>query len=60
MAILRQSACLVVSPITVYSYAFLNKLHGGPGLRFNDDADVKLSLVGWCLSKAVSIVGQQL
>ena len=39
MDIIRQSACLVVNPITVYVY-------GGSGLRLNNDPGVKFSSVG--------------
>ena len=44
MDIMRQSACLVVSPITVDSYGFLfNCMMGeGAGLRLNDGPDIKL------------------
>ena len=38
MNMMRQSACLVVNPITVDSYGFVC----GPGLRLNDGPDVKL------------------
>ena len=41
MDIMRQSACLVVNPITVDNYD--NYLHDdGSGLRLNDCPDVKL------------------
>ena len=41
--IMRQSACLVLNPITNYSYGFLFKLHDdGSGLRLYDGSDVKL------------------
>ena len=43
MDIMRQSACLVVNPITVHSYLHLHD--GGSGLRLNDGPDVK-QLVG--------------
>ena len=43
MDIIRQSACLVVNSITVYSYGFL---FGGSGLGLNG---VELWSVGWCL-----------
>ena len=49
MDIMRQSACLVVNPITVYSYGFLFNctIDGGSGLRLDDGPDVKLyPLVG--------------
>ena len=50
MNIMRQSACLVVNPITVYSYGFFFNLHdGGSGLILNDGPDGKLFSVGWCL-----------
>ena len=43
MDIMRQSACLVVNPITVYNYGFLfNCTMLGSGLRFNDGPDVAL------------------
>ena len=48
MDIMRHSACLVVNQITVYSYDFPFECTtgggggGGPGLRLNDDPDVKL------------------
>ena len=35
---MRQSACLVLNPYTVYSYVY----DGGSGLRLNDGPDVKL------------------
>ena len=41
----RQSACLVVNPITVYSYNIWLPLYlhdGGSGLGLNDSPDVKL------------------
>ena len=47
MDIMRQSACLVVNPITVCSYGLLFKcmMRGrGSGLNLNDDPGVKLSL----------------
>ena len=41
--IMRQSACLVVDPITVDSYGFrFNCRNGGSGLQLNDSPDVKL------------------
>ena len=41
--IMQQSASLVLSPITVYSYGFLfNCTNGGSGLRLYDSSDVKL------------------
>ena len=43
MDIMRQSACLVVNPTTVYSYGFLFfLLDGWSGHRLNDSPDVKL------------------
>ena len=48
--VMRQSACLVINPITVDSFAALFlKLHaGGSGFRLNDGPDLKLLiLVGW-------------
>ena len=44
MDIMRESACLVVAPITVYSYVFFFNCRL-PGLILNDDYDVKLYLV---------------
>ena len=47
---MRQSACLVVNPITSYSYRLLFNgvvYDDGSGLRLNDDADVRFEpLVG--------------
>ena len=45
--VMRQSACLVINPITVDDYATL--LHaGGSGVRLHDGPDLKLFvLVGW-------------
>ena len=42
--VMRQSACLVLNPITVYSYGFLFNCAtvGGSGLRLYDGSDVKL------------------
>ena len=41
--IMRQSACLVLNPITVYRYGFLfNFYDGGSGLRLYDGSDIKL------------------
>ena len=40
--IMRQSACLVLIPITVYSYGFLFNCDGWSGLRLYDGSDVKL------------------
>ena len=45
MDIMRQSACLVVNPITMYSYDFLLNC-----LRLNDGPAVKLEFVGQCLT----------
>ena len=40
--IMPQSACLVLNPITVYSYGFLFNLYdGGSGLRLYDGSDAK-------------------
>ena len=48
--VLRQTACLVINPTSVDSYASLLKLHDdGSGLRLNDGLDIKLSQVGWDL-----------
>ena len=49
--IMRQTACLVVNPITADSYASLFKMHdGGSGLRLNDGLFLKrLSQMGWGL-----------
>ena len=54
MDIMQQLACLVINTITIYSYGFLfnsTTLVGGgrSGLILNDNPDVKLSSVGWCL-----------
>ena len=45
----RQSACLVINPITVDGYAANLKLQvGGSGVRLHDGPDLKLFiLVGW-------------
>ena len=44
------SLCLVVNPITVYSYWYLFQLHlGGSGLGLNGGPGVKLYSVCWCL-----------
>ena len=43
MDIMRQSASLVVNPITMYSYGFISLIaRRWAGLRLNDDPDVKL------------------
>ena len=42
MNIMRQSACLVANHITV----------SNSGFRLNDDSELKLSSVGWCLMLA--------
>ena len=65
MDIMSQSTCLVLNPITVYSYD--SSLIGWSGLRLNDDLDLKLSTVvslSWCLmlallgwAKSVSAIG---
>ena len=40
--VMRQSACLVINPITVVNFA------GGSGVRLYDEPDLKLFiLVGW-------------
>ena len=53
---MRQTACLVVNPITVESYALLF----GSGLRLNDGFFIKLSQVGWglmlCLWLGIAMV----
>ena len=42
---MRQSACLVVNPITVNNFA---SLAGGPGVKLSDGPDLKLFIfVGW-------------
>ena len=52
MNIMRRSSCLVVNPITAYSYGFLlNFKKVGSGLRHNDDPGVKL---GWCVMLVVA------
>ena len=48
--VMRQSACLVIKPITVDGYATLwMKLHaGGLGVRLHDGPDLNLFMfVGW-------------
>ena len=47
--IMRQTACLVVNPVTFAGYALLFNCtyNGSSGLRLNDDLFVKLSQVGW-------------
>ena len=47
--VMRQSACLVINPITVDGYAALFTLHaGGSGVRLHDGPDLKIFiLVGW-------------
>ena len=46
--VMRQSACLVINPITVDGYAALFLHAGGSGVRLNDGPDLKLFiLVGW-------------
>ena len=40
--VMRQSACLVINPITVDSFASLFKLHAGwPCIRLNDGLNIK-------------------
>ena len=61
--IMRQSACLVVNPITVNNFASL--FNCTPGVRLNDGPDIKLFIsVGWgrsifvcCLAHRGSPVG---
>ena len=54
MDIMRQSACLVVNPITVDSYGFLFKCNDDEtGLRLSDGPDIKVYSVGWCLMPVV-------
>ena len=44
MDVMRQPACLVINPITVY------RLHeGGSGFRLTDDTDFKWSVLEVCL-----------
>ena len=46
--VMQQSACLVINPITVDSYAALFNCAGGSGVRLHDGPDLKLFiLVGW-------------
>ena len=47
--VMRQSACLVINPVTVDGYAALFKLHAGEsGVGLHDGPDLKLFiLVGW-------------
>ena len=48
--VMRQTACLVINPITVDNFAaLLNSVHvGGSGVRLYDGHDLKLFiLVGW-------------
>ena len=60
---MRQSACLMVYPITVNNFASL--FNCTPGVRLNDGPDIKLFIeVGWgrsffvcCLARRSSIVG---
>ena len=48
--IMQQSACLVLNPITVYSYGFLfNCTTVGQASESFEGSDVKLKSVGWCL-----------
>ena len=43
LGVMRRSACLVLSPIKVYSYGFhFNCTTVGSGLRLYDGSDVKL------------------
>ena len=56
MDIMQQLACLVINTITIYSYDFLFNSTalvgwwgGRSGLILNDNPDVKLLSVGWCL-----------
>ena len=46
--VMRQSACLIINPITVDGYAALLLHAGGSGFRLHDGPDLKLFiLVGW-------------
>ena len=55
MYIVRQSASLVVNPITVDSYVFNVVLHdSGSGLRLNDSPDLTLKSIGWCLMPSLA------
>ena len=46
--VMRQSACLVINPITADGYATLLLHADGPGVRLHDCPDLKLFiLVGW-------------
>ena len=56
IVILRQYALgLVIEPIKGYSYGFFFRLHNGwSSLRLEDDPDLKLSSVGWCLMPALA------
>ena len=52
MDITRQSACVVVNPVMVYSYSFLfNCMTVG---HASDDTNIKPSLVGCCLMLALA------
>ena len=47
---MRQSACLLINPITVYSYGFVLSAYGRSGLRLNDETGINLQSVGKCLT----------
>ena len=47
--VMRQSACLILNPITVYIYGFLFNCTTVSGIILYDGSDVKLKSVGWCL-----------
>ena len=46
MDIMQHPACLVIHPITVYSYGFLFSF-----LRLSDGPGVKLISVDWCMTR---------
>ena len=56
--IMRQSACLVLNPITVYSYGLLFNCTTVGQASDYDGCDVKLSSVGWCLMLICTTVAQ--
>ena len=54
--VMRQSACLVVNPITVNNFVVLFLLHaGGSGFRFYDSPNIKISIwLAWAGHLSVS------
>ena len=49
MDVMRQSACLVVNPIMVYSYGLLFNFTKMGQTSLNKGPDVKLNSLDWCL-----------